>query len=73
MWKIQPVVTRYKNATRKGKTYDALSIQSENDNGTEILGKSDISKESKTKKETREKHVWLSGRMHVCMYVRSHL
>ena len=32
---------------RKEKTYDVLSIQRENGNGTKILRKSDISKETK--------------------------
>ena len=34
MSKIQPVVTRQKNTIWKERTYDVLSIQRENDNGT---------------------------------------
>ena len=33
------------NTIRKEKTYDVLSIQRENGNGTKILGKSDIARE----------------------------
>ena len=51
MSNIQPVLTRWKSTIWKGETYDVLSIQRENANGTKILGKSDTSKE-KRKKDT---------------------
>ena len=35
----QTVVTTYKNTIRKGETYDVLSIQRENGNGTKTLGR----------------------------------
>ena len=45
---------RLKNNTRKGKTCDILlSIQSENGDGTKILGQRDISKEIKKKQNKR--------------------
>ena len=53
----QPFFTTYKKkkpklASRKGETYDVLSLQRENGNdGTKILGKRDISKETKGKME----------------------
>ena len=55
MSKIQLVVTTYNNTILKGKrTTYVLSIQRENGNGTKILGKSDISKETK-KEEIKTK------------------
>ena len=58
MSKIQPVVTRSKNTTRKEKTYDILSIQQYKEKAAmvqKILGKSDISnlKKGQKKKERR--------------------
>ena len=50
MSNIQPVLTRWKSTIWKGETYDVLSIQRENANGTKILGKSDTSKEKEKKK-----------------------
>ena len=55
------MVTRKKNAIHKGKTYDVLSTKRENGNGTQILGKSDVSKKQKKeeiklkKEETKTK------------------
>ena len=43
---------------RKEKTYDVLSIQRENDNGTKILGNNDMSKETKGKKDGTRVAVW---------------
>ena len=48
---------------RKEKTYDALSIQRDNGNGTKILGKSDTPQYKQKKK--RKKRVWLSGCLHL--------
>ena len=38
-----------KNTIREEKTFDALSLQRENGDGAKILGKSDVSKETKGK------------------------
>ena len=51
------------NTIRKGKTYDVLSKQRENGNGTKNTRKSDISPNKQ--KEKRMKHVSLSGRLHI--------
>ena len=80
---IQPVLTRvdgcsegfdafrfFLNTIRKGgETYDVLCMQRENGNGTKRLGKSDISKETKTNEGKGRNTCGLSGRMHICMYV----
>ena len=66
-------VNRWKNIILKGKTYDVLFIQRENGNGTKILGKSEISKETKKGRNNNKKGrrqllgncAWLSGRMHI--------
>ena len=53
------------NTIRKGKTYDVLSIQRGNRNGTKILGKIDIFKKQKRERtQTGSNCVRLSGRMH---------
>ena len=62
MSKIQPVVTRYlekPNTIRKERTYDVLSspYKEKAEMVQKLLGKSDISK--------KNKHVWLSGRLHI--------
>ena len=48
---------KVENTIRKERMYDVLSIQRESGNGTKNNRKSDISK--------KNKHVWLSGRLHV--------
>ena len=54
------MVTRKKNAIRKERTYDVLSIQREGGNDTKILGKATSPNKQKRKKRKRKKHVWLS-------------
>ena len=47
---------------------DVLCMQRENGNGTKILGKSDISKETKTNEGKGRNTCGLSGGMHICVY-----
>ena len=62
MSQIQPVVTRQKNTIRKERTYDVLSIQRESGNGTKNTRKK---RHIEINKRKKEKHVWLSWRLHI--------
>ena len=66
------MVIRKKNTIRKERTYDVPSVQREYGNVQEILGKSEISKETekgrnqkKGRRQLLGNCVWLSGRMHI--------
>ena len=65
MSKIQPVVTRLKNTIWKERTYDVLSIQRENGNGTKKYSEKETSPNTQKEKNKNKKHVWLSGRPHI--------
>ena len=64
MSKFQPLVTRQKKTNREERTYDVLSIQRENGNGTKNTRKTRHLKISKRKKE-RNTCVWLLRRLHI--------
>ena len=58
MSKLQPVVTRY----------DVLFMRRENDNGTKMLGRSDISRETKKRKKQNKKRTkTVVGEVHVAV------
>ena len=63
MLKIQSVVTRLKNTIRKERTYDVLSIQKIKRQWYKKYSENATSPDKQ--KGKINKHVWLSGRLHV--------
>ena len=59
MYKIQPVVTRYKNTIRKGETYGILLYKEK----TVMVGYKNTRRKALYSKQ--EEHVGRSGRMHI--------